>query len=182
MEIIAVGQRLARLLLPLFGVAIVLAGLIKIGRWTRSNLQTVDRYQLPFNAIDCETPPGQDRQEFLAEVQFLAKLPDRLPILEQGLHERLADAFARHPWVERVDGVRLESQRVEVLLRFRVPVLAVRTDGHLRAVDAHGILLPAAANTLGLPVFSGTASPPVGPAGTPWGDERVVTAARATAR
>jgi hypothetical protein len=46
-----------------------------------------------------------------------------------------------------------------------------------RAVDAHGILLPASAPTEGLRRFPGTAPPPAGLAGKPWGDPAVMAAA-----
>jgi hypothetical protein len=176
-----VGRRVARLLLPVFGVAIVLACLIALGRRARSDLQAVDRYQAPFTAIDCAPPPGQSRLEFLAEVQYLANLPEKLSLLDDDLPGRLAQAFARHPWVEHVDEVKLGA-RVEVRLRYRIPVLAVNVEGRLRAVDAQGILLPATAKTEGLPVFQGTAPPPAGPAGTPWGDKQIMAAARGAAR
>jgi hypothetical protein len=180
--ILPVGQRLALLILPLFGVAMVLATLVALGQRARDHLRSDERYQLPFTAIDCGPPPGLDRLEFLAEVQYLANFPDKLSLLEDNLNEQLANAFAQHPWVEQVDEVKLGTRSVEVRLRYRIPVLAVKVECRLRAVDAHGILLPAAANTAGLPVFSGTAAPPAGPAGTPWGDEQVQAAARAAAR
>jgi len=59
--------------------------------------------------------------------------------------------------------------------------LAVSFDGQMRAVDANGILLPATASTDGLPVYSGKAPPPAGPAGTRWGDKTVESSARAAA-
>jgi hypothetical protein len=62
-------------------------------------------------------------------------------------------------------------------LRFRTPILGVRYGGYLRAVDSHGILLPATAPTRGLPVYEGVAATPKGPAGTPWGDPGVTAAA-----
>ena len=63
-------------------------------------------------------------------------------------------------------------------LTHRTPVLAVKVDGGLRAVDGHGILLYTNAPTLGLPLFDGEAMPPRGKAGMPWGDPNVEAAAR----
>lgn len=180
---IPVVHRLARLFLPLLGAAMVLIIVVALGRRARDDLRQDGLYEFPFTAIDCSPPPGMNRLEFLAEVQYLANLPEKLPLLEDGLHERLAHAFARHPWVAKVEEVKLGTRQVLVRLRYRIPVLAVNVAGRLRAVDANGILLPATANTAGLPVFSGTAPTPAGPAGTPWGDEQIeAAAARAGSR
>src|SRR5262249_11840426 len=64
--------------------------------------------------------------DFLGEVQYLAEWPDRLRLLDPALPRQLADVFARHPWVERVEGVRVEPDRalVAVRLAYRRPVLA----------------------------------------------------------
>lgn len=171
---------LLRNLAPLLLVGLFLAGLVLLGNWARHAVAPLDRYQLPFAHIDCTPPPGQAKDEFLAEVQYLAGWPDRLDVLEDALAARLADAFARHPWVEKVERVETIAAGVQVRLAYRTPVLAVRLPGksELRAVDRHGILLPASAVTAGLPIFPGPARAPTGPAGTPWDDPRVQTAAR----
>ncbi len=119
-------------------------------------------------------PPGQTRVEFLEEVQYLSRLPDRIHLLDDDLSELLTAAFARHPWVERVDVITIEPPRkVRVRLTMRRPVLAVRTNDGLIAVDAQGWRLPTFAGVASLPVFEGEAMPPRGPAGTKWGDPRV---------
>jgi hypothetical protein len=163
----------------MLGAASVLLVLIMLSRQARDRLRPEDRYQMAFTAIECVPPQDQDRLDFLAEVQYLANLPDNLPLLDAHLCERLAEGFARHPWVERVEEVRLEASRVEVRLRYRTAVLAVKTAGRLRAVESHGVLLPVSARTDELPLFPATAAPPAGPAGTPWGDPQVESAARA---
>ena len=114
-------------------------------------------------------------------VDGLKQLPERLSLLDEDLSARLRAAFTRHPWVDSVEEVKLARQQVRVRLRYRVPVLAVRWSGQLRAVDACGVLLPQSASTAELPVFRGTPAPPAGPAGTPWGDPAVAAAARACA-
>jgi hypothetical protein len=81
--------------------------------------------------------------------------------------------------VKDVAEVTVASPRqVHVRLVFRTPVLAVPLGTTLRAVDAGGVLLPAQAATEGLPVFQGRANPPVGPAGSRWGDPAVEARAR----
>jgi hypothetical protein len=156
-----------------------LAGLIVLGQWAQNQVRDQERYTVAFADIDCEAPPGLERSTFLDEVQYLASLPDRLRLLDKDLGENLARAFRRHPWVKDVAEVTVASPRqVHVRLVFRKPVLAVPLGTTLRAVDASGVLLPAQAATQGLPVFQGRAKPPIGPAGSRWGDPAVEARAR----
>jgi hypothetical protein len=174
---------LVPLLAPVLAAGLVVLGLIAAGRAARKHLRDADRFTTAFTDIDCVPPPGQGRQDFLSEVRYLAGLPDRLTLLDEDLPARLADAFARHPWVEKVARVeRVPPRQVRVRLTYRTPVLAVPQSGQLRAVDRFGILLPATAAVQGLPVFPGDAPAPAGPAGTPWGDAAVEQAARAAVR
>jgi hypothetical protein len=160
-------------------VAAFLVAVIWFGRWALEQIRDQDRYLLAFTEIDCDTPEAMKRGEFLDQVQYSSRLPDRLNVLDEDLPAQLAKAFARHPWVERVESVTITPPRdVAVRLTFRVPVLAVRADGELRAVDGDGILLPRTAPTNGLPLYAGEPRPPRGPAGTYWGDSDVERAAR----
>ena len=175
-------RSLAPALLPLLGAVLFLFSLSLIGRLTRESLRHQQRYTVAFADIDCEPPPGMERGDFLDDVQYRASLPNDLPLLDEDLPARLTAAFSRHPWVEAVEAVEVSPpRRVLVRLSYRVPVLAVPVDGQVRAVDGHGILLPATAPVSGLPVYDGTARRP-GPAGAPWGDPAVEAAARAAAR
>jgi len=164
----------------LLAVGLVLAGLIVVGNLAKEDVRERDRYTLEFADIDCVPPPGQSRAEFLEQVQYVASLPATLRLLDDDLPKRLAECFARHPWVEKVENVEIARPRsVRVKLVYRTPVLAVRWAGDVRAADARGILLPASAPTEGLPVFPGDAAQPAGPAGSRWGDAAVEAAARA---
>src|SRR5262249_61699110 len=151
-----------RLVLPLFAAAGVLLAVAILGRWAREGMR--DDYKLPFASIHCLPSPGPEQKDLLAEVQYLAGVPDQICLLDDGLVERLRDAFAKHPWVASVYGVSIKSRRIEVRLRYRRPVLAVPLRGQLRAVDETGVLLPATASTGLLPVYTGKAPPPAGPA------------------
>jgi hypothetical protein len=166
-----------RFLLPLVGAATVLLMVALLGRWARNSLR--QEHTLPFAAIECVPPPGPEHVGLLGEVQYFAGQPDQVRLLDDDLAEHLKAAFARHPWVESVADVRIGPRQITVRLRYRKPVLAVETAGQMRAVDKNGVLLPATANTAGLPVFSGTAPAPAGPAGSLWGDAGVAAAARA---
>jgi hypothetical protein len=165
-----------RVVAPLIGLAALLAALIWAGQEARNRLRPLERYSLAFGEIACPTPPGSTLAEFLTEVQYLGGFPDRLPLLDRDLPERLSAAFGRHPWVEKVERVEVGEKAVQVRLTLRKPALVVEQFN--RVVDRRGILLPATAPTAGLPVLTRTVKPPAGPAGTAWGDERVTAAVR----
>jgi hypothetical protein len=160
---------------------LLLGGLMIAGKLARNALQTDERYQFPFKAIECPAPPGLEREAFLGEVRYLGEFPESVPLLDDALPARLTAAFVRHPWVERVDKVDVgPGRRLAVRLTFRTPILGViQTDRVVRAVDASGILLPRGADTLLLPHIS-TSVTPAGP-GKPWGDPHVERAAAVAA-
>jgi hypothetical protein len=161
------------------GLGIFLAVLVAVGKATRDSLRQDERFGVVLAEIDCQPSPPMPRGEFLAEVQYLAGIPDRLSLLDEELAQRLAEIFARHPWVRRVERVEIARPRqIQVQLEYRTAALAVPVDGKLRAVDSEGVLLPVNAQTEGVPVFQGQAEPPAGPAGTRWGDPAVEQAAR----
>jgi hypothetical protein len=171
------------LLIALASAALLVAGLVFLGQVARERLGDSDRFAISFGEMECfPPPPAQDRATFLNEVQYLAAMPSRLRLLEDDLVKRLAEAFVRHPWVERVERISRGPQQVRVYLVYRTPVLAVPVGGQVRVVDGHGILLPTNAEPGGLPVYEGKARPPAGAAGTLWGDAGVESAARKLAR
>jgi hypothetical protein len=108
-------------------VVTVVAGLsllavLVAGSFTRDAVRNWDRYTVAFSDINCEPPPGQDRLGFLAEVQYLAGMPNRLSVLDEDLGGHIAAAFARHPRVEKVEEVVvLPKRELHVRLRFRLP-------------------------------------------------------------
>lgn len=163
----------------LLGLGLFVAGLIVLGQYAQEQLRDRDRYTLPFADIEClPAPPCTPRGDFLDQVQYLARLPGRLHLLDADLARRLAEGFAQHPWVRKVEQVEVTSKQVRVRLLYRRPALAVRVGEQVRVVDAEGILLPNGAATERLPMFEGQAPRPAGPAGTRWGDAGVEEAAR----
>jgi hypothetical protein len=164
-------------------VGLVVAGLIVLGQHAQDQLRDRDRFALPFAEIECQPcPPYQAPSDFLDEVQYLARLPGRLRLLDPDLGKQLAEGFAQHPWVRRVEQVEITAKKVRVRLVYRRPALAVRRGESVRVVDVDGILLPKEAPVDGLPVFSGKAPQPAGPAGTRWGDPAVEEMARRAAQ
>jgi hypothetical protein len=139
-----------------------------------------DRYTVRLADVECDAPPGLDRAAFLAEVRYLADVPEAVQSVDPDLPARLSAAFARHPWVAEVVGVTVgPGAAVRVGLRFRVPVLAVRVAGEPdpRAVDRAAVLLPHGAPTDGLPLLATPVRPPATPAGEVWADPAVRRAA-----
>lgn len=174
------------MLVPLVLAIALLGTVLWLGRRTRESVRDSDRYSLSFAEIDCPAPPGRDRGHFLAEVRYVAEEPERLRLLDDDLAKRLARAFARHPWVERVERVTVQpSRQVRVELSFRVPVLAVMLgpgdEATLTAVvDQRAVRLPAEAFSTDLPRLIHEGDPPGG-AGTRWLDPNVESAARTAA-
>lgn len=115
-----IGKTSLRWTGPVLAVGMLVGGVLLIGRFTHDQVRTLDRSTITFADIDCDVPEGMERGDFLTEVQYLASLPDRVELLEDGLAEKLAAAFARHPRVKKVERVEvLPERRIRVRLLFR---------------------------------------------------------------
>jgi len=111
-------KAVSRIVLTLVVAAIVVAGLIAIGAWLREGLR--DRHALSVAQIDCDPPPGMNRDAFLQEVHYYGRLPETLNALDADLPERLSAAFAKHPRVAIVKHVRVTAPNlVRVELDYR---------------------------------------------------------------
>jgi hypothetical protein len=163
-----------------------LGGVNALGDYTRQHIRTWQRYSVAVADINCTPPPGQDRATFLAEVQYLACLPNRFQILEADILPRLEAAFALHPWVEKVEQVSLQSDKqVTIRLTYRTPVLAVVADAAKGetlgpSLDSRGVKLPISRLAPGLPVLTGRTLSAAQP-GKPCGDPAIEAAARTVA-
>jgi hypothetical protein len=165
-------------LVTLGAAAAVLFGLSRLGDEARRNIGPRERYAVRFTDIRCDPPPNTTRDTFLTEVRYAANAPQTVQALDPDLRSQLTAAFSAHPWVASVDEVAVAPDVVRVVLKYRVPVLALPGGGTKRAVDAKGILLPASAPTDGLPELLGAPPLPVDTAaGKPWPDNNVVRAA-----
>ena len=98
-------------LTPLAAGLLLLAAVIVLGWLAQQALRGQERYQIAFADIDCTPPPNLSREAFLDEVQYFAQLPDSVCVLDDGLPARLSAAFARHPWVEQVQGVEVVAPK-----------------------------------------------------------------------
>jgi hypothetical protein len=160
---------LTRLVLPVvIPVVLISVGLFGLYRLQGTLREGAGPVLVPLADIQCEAPPGISREDFLQDVAFLADLPARVDLLDS---ERLAAAFARHPWVESVERITaLPERRPQVVLVFRVPVLLVRYREGRGTVDRRGVLLPESAPAEGLPSTESEVPPR---RGAVWLDPRV---------
>src|SRR5262249_57365216 len=106
----------------------------------------------------------------------------KLDLLDSELVEKIADAFAMHPWVAKV--ARVEKRfpaYVNVELEYRRPVLVVKLDAPgdegLLFLDKQSVLLPSSdfASSQAQDYLRIVAAweKPTRPYDTPWGTERV---------
>ena len=137
-----------------------------------------ERFRVLFADIHCDPPPGIDRHTFLTEVRYVSQFPESFNAIDEPDRERLAKAFAAHPWVESVEGISAEAgNAVTVKLKFRVPVMAVRVNaGAVRLVDSHGVLLPESEPPRGVAELLNIVPAPKSDAGKIWTDDTVTRA------
>jgi hypothetical protein len=168
-------------------MVLLVAGLIAGGTyvgWRRygSELTSGPDYQLRSADIDLVPPPTAApwiRRDVKAEVVRDASLDRPLSILDQGLVQRVAQGFALHPWIERVERVtKTYPARVTVELKYRRPVAVVVVEAQSWwPVDAAGYVLPpedfSPLQSRSYAQLNGIPSPPPGPVGSRWPDARV---------
>jgi hypothetical protein len=146
--------------LPLLAAVILLGCVFVLGGWARDWLRDRGSATVRFIDIDCPAPPGQTREAFLAEVQYLAGLPDELDTLDEASVGLVREAFRKHPWVREVRQASLRRGKASVELVFREPVLYIEAWG--RAIDGEGALLPKRADVKGLFVLKQDVPAPKG--------------------
>jgi hypothetical protein len=165
----------------LTAIVLLFSGLLSLAVYLRHQLRPLDLYSLRFERIDCPDPPGRKHQEFLGEVRYLGQLPEKLTILDENTVQRVAGAFGKHPWVERVIRVDLDLGRPRVQLIFRTPVLTIAQEENgttrVRVVDRHAMLLPADASGRGLPRYWARGDTAMDSAGQCYVDVNVKSAA-----
>jgi hypothetical protein len=156
----------------------VLLGVQFLGDKALRGLGPRDRYRVRFADVQCDPPPNTDRATFLAEVRYAAGFPETFNALDDADRDKLATAFAAHPWVERVEDVSVEPPlTVRVKLTFRTPLMSVPVvGGGTRVVDRNGVLLPETNTPSGVAELVNRVPAPVLPAGQMWADDTVLRA------
>lgn len=164
----------------------LLAFLAVIGPWLARQIPRLEHrpeYRLPLTQVQLEPPPRDwVPADLVWRIQQRYQLPESISLLDPTLPQTLAEAFAQHPWIERVIQVRNQyPARVTVCVEYRQPVAVVLIKSGLYPIDGHGVLLPpqdfdpAAVERL-IPIH-GVITPPFGPEGTCWNDPAVLAAA-----
>lgn len=163
-------------------LAAALGGWIAWQRWGAGVLQQPSYLLTPDNIL--VTPqPAWIHTDVKSEVVRTGSL-EKLKILDPNAALQIQQAFALHPWVSDVRRVRKRyPAQVEVDLVYRRPVAMVKAvSGGYWPVAADAVLLPpeefSPEQTRHFLRVIVEHSQPEGPAGTPYGDERVAGAAR----
>jgi len=137
-------------------------------------------YQVELSEIEITPRPVWIRADIKAEALRDGSLDLPLSIVDEDLLEKIAKAFAFHPWVARVEQTRYGKQypaNIEIDLVYREPVAMIEVTGGLFPIDAQATLLPSAdfspLEAREYPRIVGIGSQPLGPVGTAWGDKAV---------
>lgn len=165
-------------------------GCVQLWHHVRADVLTADQYRVTPDRIEITDLPPWIHSDLRTRVFQYASFDESLSILDRDLAERLAEAFAMHPWVAEVHRVtKRHPARVQVDLTYRKPLCVVELAGQAWQrpipVDIEGVILPeddfSDAEMAGYPRLVGIESAPLGPLGTRWGDIRVVDAAEIAA-
>lgn len=144
------------------------------------------QYVLESEQIDVSPPlPAWIHSDIRNDVVRQAGMDGPLSLVDPQLTVRMADAFASHPWVARVERVSKHyPASLLVVVSYRQPVAMVEVDGGVGGlpVDGQGVLLPtrdfSADDAQRYPRIGEIHAKPAGPVGSAWGDPRVVGAAQ----
>lgn len=145
---------------------------------------TSPAYMLSPDQIIVTNRPDWMSFDIREKVFHNASLRQTLSIMDPDLNEQITAAFSLQPWVAKVNRVTKQyPARVIVDLEYRHPVCVVNTCDQLIPVDVEGVVLPVwdipPSEIARYPrVECPDLSTPRGPVGEPWGDPRVVGAAR----
>lgn len=171
------------LLLALIPVAVVVAPVLR-RNWPE--VETNPVYRLQASDIHVTPPPRPVPSNLVERAVGTAALETELVVTDRTLLPRLAEAFAKEPWVKKV--VRLRKglpAHVDVELEYRRPVAMIDVKQGVYPIDDEGVLLPpddfSSAESRRYPLITGVRSLPSGPPGTPWGDATVIGAAKIAA-
>ena len=182
---------MGRTLIGLILVLAVITGFGALGWYfVKDNVRPKPEYRLVADKITVPTPPPWVPERFIEDVLQSSGLNQTGSLLDTTLPQKLTEAFAAHPWVERVGQVvpRYPSG-ADVQLSYRVPAALVEIPQHgVFLVDRNGVVLPPDSLSVATAdrqndylKIQGIQSMPLGSVGTPWGDQMVHTAAQLAA-
>ncbi len=163
--------------------------------WNRWGAEHVSRqfYGVKPDSIHVTERPAYIPADIVEAVYRDTRL-DQLSLLDPAAAARIASAFSSNAWVRRVVAVRkLPGGAVDVHLQYRRPVAMVFvisrhpdiSGGSFFAIDEDGVLLPTAGftrqETMDYVHIEVPDVYPTGGVGSPFGDSRVVSAAKLAA-
>ena len=170
------------LLLPL---ALIGAGiaLFPAAKAILPDLSDRAEYRLSSADVVIPDPPRWVPPDLGEIVLRKAGIPEQVTVLDDSLAQQIHDAFLAHPWVVGPVEVRMSvPARIEVDFEYRQPVAMVEVSDGFYPVDDEGVLLPPddfpRSELSRYPLIVGMRTPPLGTLGDPWGDARVIGAAR----
>lgn len=170
------------LLLPL---ALVGAGIVLFpaAKAMLPDLSHRPEYRLSPSDVVIPDPPRWVPADLAELVLRKAGLAEEVSVLDETLAQQIHDAFLAHPWVEGPVEVRMSvPARIEVDFQYRQPAAMVEISDGFYPVDDEGVLLPPAdfppSELSRYPLIVGMRTPPLGSLGDPWGDARIMGAAR----
>ena len=195
---------IGRLFRPLEGkawfIAATLVGCAVLGvgsfhLWDRYSEEILgqNRYRLDPSKMRVNEQPDWIRSDVKQNAISFGRL-ENANLLDQELVLQVKQAFGVQPWIKRVKFVNKQfPSTVEVEVEYRGPIAMVEVpagmfedfdEPGLLPVDIDGCLLPVELTeqeAAMYPWISGINTSPAGPPGNPWGDERVLKAAKIVA-
>jgi len=182
---------MTRTLIGLILVFAVFAGFGTLGWYfVKDKIRTKREYLLSADKVVVSPPPDWIPDHFVEDVLRSSGLNQTDSLLDKTLPQKLAEAFAAYPWIERVEQVALRyPSGANVKLSYRVPVALVEVPQRgILPVDRNGIVLPPEYLSVASSdwrskhwIIQGIQSMPLGSFGTLWGDPQVHTAAQLAA-
>ena len=175
---------------PILGIILVFAIFIGLGvlgwHFVKEKVLQEPVRLLSADKIVVSPPPDWVPDRFVEDVLRSSGL-NKMSLLDKNLPQKLMEAFATHPWVEKVEQVGLQyPSGADIKLVYRVPVAFVEmAQRGIVPVDRNGVVLPwydaMSEQQNEHLIIQGIQSMPLGSAGTLWGDSLVQTAAQLAA-
>jgi hypothetical protein len=191
-----VAARLRKLFSWLFGpgrlalILVLLAALFVGGAylaWVKLKPRILGSpaYRIGPEQVEVTPQPPWIQCDVREEVFRSPTLDGPLSLMDDDIVERIANGFARHPWVWKVERVAKQYGSIKVAIVYRKPVCMVKVRDGWVPVDVEAVLLPTGdftpLETARYPHLLGVDREPTGLAGSRWADARVVGGAEIAA-
>ena len=98
-------RMLGKFLLITFVGCLFLGLIVIIGHWSFDYLPVQPTNEIPFKDIECNTPEGISKEDFLNEVRYVSNTPAMINIRSGKLESILRTAFGKHPRVLKISSI-----------------------------------------------------------------------------